>query len=522
MTSADSPLYNELNRAWKTTCRIVLGDEVGELKDFSGWLKEIVPEFGRMKSRVSGKDVIFAKKNYCADARFVSLDEIDFRQKFEPLGINQIKDIDSIAAAVAERWEYAGNKALGNSHFVEESDNVMDSQYVAESANVHRSSHVYSAYYVNEGSRYVFGGNWVAAGEFIIKGSGANPKRCFENHWSGNCSDAYFSFFNMDCSEIMFCFGQKNKRHCIGNLQLDKERYAGLKRKLIDEVREELERSKTFPSIYDMVPNEKPKTSIKATYLNAEGDIRPMKKAFSATFKAIFKKEPGDLTGYEGWLSRHLLKAPELTSPFGSKVYRSDAVDEFWRFPEKRIVSQEESTELAMLHMDEKQVTTFEGIKEGLSLIGHFIGTVSQQVTNVIECPFGYHSVNAYKVNDAEFSENCAIGGTLLYSKYVFGSNRLVGSAFCIDCYNSSTLNRCFELDACTKCADSQFCHNCEGTTESMFCFNVKGKRYAIGNCPLPHERYMKTRDALVGQMADEIIKNKGLKWDIFNIGCAK
>jgi hypothetical protein len=271
-----------------------------------------------------------------------------------------------------------------------------------------------------------------------------------------------------------------------------------------------------------MVPNEKPKTSIKATYLNAEGDIRPMKKAFSATFNAIFKKEPGDLSEYEEWLSRHLLKAPELTSPFGSKVYRSDAVDEFWRFPEKRIVSQEESIEMAKLHMDEKQVASLEGIMEGLSLIGHFIGTVSQQATNILDCPFGFHAVNAYKVNDAEFSENCAIGGTLLYSKYVFGSNRLVGSEFCIDCYNSSVLNRCFEVDASTKCADSHFCHNCEGITESMFCFNLKGKRHAIGNCQLPPEQCRKTKDALVEQMADEIIRNKGLKLDIYNVGCAK
>jgi hypothetical protein len=33
-------------------------------------------------------------------------------------------------------------------------------------------------------------------------------------------------------------------------------------------------------------------------------------------------------------------------------------------------------------------------------------------------------------------------------------------------------------------------------------------------------EQYKKIKDMLVGQMADEILKKKELKWDIFNIGC--
>jgi hypothetical protein len=53
-----------------------------------------------------------------------------------------------------------------------------------------------------------------------------------------------------------------------------------------------------------------------------------------------------------------------------------------------------------------------------------------------------------------------------------------------------------------------------------MFCFNVKGKRYAIGNAELPPDQYRKVKDMLVEQMADEIVRTKELKCDIFNIGC--
>ena len=53
-----------------------------------------------------------------------------------------------------------------------------------------------------------------------------------------------------------------------------------------------------------------------------------------------------------------------------------------------------------------------------------------------------------------------------------------------------------------------------------MFCWNVKGKRYAIGNTQLDPVKYKQVKDAVLNQMADELEKNKELKWDIFNIGC--
>jgi hypothetical protein len=75
-------------------------------------------------------------------------------------------------------------------------------------------------------------------------------------------------------------------------------------------------------------------------------------------------------------------------------------------------------------------------------------------------------------------------------------------------------------MDGCANCSDSYFCHSCEGLSDAMFCWNVKGKRHAIGNLELPSDQYRKIKDALVEQMADEIIKNKGLRYDIYNIRC--
>jgi len=107
-----------------------------------------------------------------------------------------------------------------------------------------------------------------------------------------------------------------------------------------------------------------------------------------------------------------------------------------------------------------------------------------------------------------------------LNSKYTFGCYRILDSEFCIKCYNSLYLSRCYEVDVSTKCSDSLFCHNCEGLTDAMFCFNVKGKRHAIGNAELAPSKYATIKGSLIEQIAGELERKKDFRLDVFNIGC--
>jgi hypothetical protein len=52
-----------------------------------------------------------------------------------------------------------------------------------------------------------------------------------------------------------------------------------------------------------------------------------------------------------------------------------------------------------------------------------------------------------------------------------------------------------------------------------MFCYNLKGKRYAIGNTALEPGRYAAIRTSLLGQLADEILAKKSCGLDIFDMG---
>lgn len=519
-------LYDHLNKAWKSTCRILLGEEMGELREYEGWLKEYLPEVGRRQSHISGKETVLAMDDYCKDANFVSLDEM--KEKSVSLNINEIKDIDSILESISENWEYCGYRVLGNSKFVESSDLVMDSQYVADSTNIQQSMNIFASTMIRMNSQYAFGSAGFGKGEFVIRSVNAfNIKRCFESHFFADCSDLYFCYNNFGCHDMMFSFGQKNKRHTIGNLPLQPENYLALKKKLLGEIADELKKNKHFPSLFEMVPDSKPDADIKLPMIQRNREENPsiIEKAFSSTLKVIFKKDINHrMDDCAEWLQRHTHKIKEVDSPFGAVTYAPDGAsftNAFSIFPKNRMVSYEEALELGKFHLNESDILSLEKIREKLGRIGYFTDeTYEGNTHNCIRMNVAYNSSNSYRQNDASDSEYCGLGSWALHSKYAFGCHRIIESQFCAKCYNSMHLNRCLELDTCTNCSDSLFSHNSEGLSDSMFCWNAKSKRHAIGNTELPPEQYGKIKDAIVEQLADEIIQTKGLKYDIFNVGC--
>ena len=522
--NADSPTYNELNKAWKSTCRIILGEEIGELKEYDAWLSEYLPNIGKGISHASGKDVTLAMDNYCKTANFISADEM--KEVSVPLNINEIKDIDSIVDAISGRWEYAGNRTLGKSSGVERSDFIVDSHYVSDSVDVTGSSHV-SISSNTQDSKCVFGCRGFFFGEFgIAFVKGTKMKRIIGSHLGFDCSDIYFSANTTACHDMMFSFNQINKRNCIGNLELPKDAYVMLKRKLLSEIIEELKRNRRFPNVVELVPVAKPdqSLSVELSSQKRSNDMAPIEKAFTSTSKVLLRKELTGIAQYERWLSRHVSVPKELKSPFGADVMFSALMAPMDSLIiGKGLVSIEEALELGKIHLEENEITSLGKLKERISRIGYITTEILAGTNaNVIKSPIIFNDVNVYKVDRALTSESSGIGYLVSNANHIFGSNKVSVSQFCMKCYYSTRLTRCFEVDTSTDCADSYFCHNSEGLNEAMFCFNTKGKRYAIGNNQIAPDQYRKMKDALLGQIADEIIRTKGLRHDIFNIGCAK
>jgi len=519
-------VYDSLNKAWKSTCRVVLGSELGELEEYTGWLREYMMESARETSHLSGKEVALAGADYCKTAKFVSMDEAR-EKKIGPLSINDIKDIDSIISAVSEQWEYCGNKALGNSAFVESSDAIADSTYVSDSTTIQESSYVHASSIITTNSRQIFGSLRSDNGEFAIRCVRCSDfRRCFETRLSISCSDLYFCATCMNSHDLLFSFNQRNQSYRIGNLQLPKEKYCTLKKKILEEVNEELIENKRFPSIFELVPNEKsalPKMPSTPAGKREQG-METVERAFRSTCRIIFNKEPGKLVQYERWLSKHAGSLRKFTSPFGHETYSlpGKCYPIYSLVPDKRMVSDEETLLLGDLSLKEEEITSLERILKNLSKIGYFTDEMFEGTCrNAIETLGAVNSSNLFRTS-AYKSEYAAFNPYLVTSKYVFGGGRLSNSQFCINCYDSDHLNRCFELDFCSNCSDAYFSHNCEGLSNAMFCFNTKNKRHAVGNAALEPAKYRRVKGALLEQIAAEIEEKKELELDIFNVGCSR
>lgn len=519
----EAVLEKTLEKAWNSSCRVIFGRELtGGLSAYRKWLCRDIPKPAKRKSHESDQELDLAVDAYPKSARFVSEAELKHNRDYS-LSINDIKDIDSIARALAEKCEYTGSRFLGNSAYVEGSDIVMDSQYVNNSTNVEESTYVDSSFMIRKGSKYVFGSGYLAKSELVVRVIGTfNSKRCFECYFVPDSADAYFSHACFGSQNIMFCFGQRNVSHRIGNLQLAKDAYMKLKAKLLSEVCGELERKKEYPLLRELVPDVSPAPvpKIEMPAARKEGSMAPMEKGFASTCSVLFRKNIGGLEKFEKWLSENTVQIASATSAFGTKNFYPLGHSSISIFPIKRRVSYEESIACGSLHLEEKEAATLEGIISGLGKIGYFTSEMYYgENSNYIDSPLVYHGSNVYKLYDITYGENAAVSFLALNSKYVYGCRRILESQFSMKCYNSLYLNRCFEMDSCNKCSDSYFCHNSEALTDSMFCFNMKGRRHNIGNTQLSKEEYAGIKDSLVQQMADELAKTGGLKRNIYNIG---
>ena len=134
---SDSLIYKELNERWNSTTKLLFGGEVGELSVYQKWLCDMRAEpLSYHKSSISGQPVAYSTSAYDSRSKWMSFDEVDLSKKFEPVQLDDLKDIDSLMQAVGERAYYTGNVVLGNSAHVESSSNVSDSFYVYDSTRI--------------------------------------------------------------------------------------------------------------------------------------------------------------------------------------------------------------------------------------------------------------------------------------------------------------------------------------------------------------------------------------------------
>ena len=530
MGSAGSEAYSELNRQWKATCRAVLGGEIGELSEYGRWLSGLNDPLCVRASSVSGKRVVMTSENYCKGAKVIDLAEADFMGKFEPLSINEIKDIDSILAAVAERAAYCGSIVIGNSKFVEGSSEVSDSFYVYNSVRISGCKNVAHSQWMRL-SENIFGTNEGGESGFCIRsGIVYRNSRCFELWIGGNTSDSYYSYGLEDCHDCMFSFNLIGKSNAVGNLVLPKDKYAALKRKLLAELRGELVRNRKLPSLIGIVKQgavdySGAKSAVAGLVSTSrDSDKTRLEEAFTNASTVVLGIPLKGIDNYAQWLSRSTIVTRDAKGVLSGAMLQVSDYPIMKELPIDRLVTQEEANALGeRLAAPEKlalsaSLPSAAKIMEGIAYFPpeRRLGTYR----DLVACQWGSQSTDCYRTVVASHDKCCGYNAWPRNSGHIFGSGLVFHSEFCFKCFDSVELKRCFEVDSGRGCSDTWLSHNVEGMQNSIFCFNTKSKRYAVGNAEVGRERFLQVKGIVQEYVKQELAKRKGVPLSIFNLAC--
>ena len=247
---------NELDSAWKSTCRLLLGQEIGDLEGYEENLQYLIPPIVNRTSALSGREVAVDEGFITPAQRIISSDEAEaYHKEMEkkPFDINSIKDIDSLLEAARERAYYAGNIYLGNTKNAAGSNHVFESYEVCASQQVFQSKYVAHSY-IARYAENIYGCLDNVKSRFSINSYEVfESSRLVETYRTYSSSDCYYTCNLEDCQDCLFCFNLRKKNRHIGNIGLERGRFMELKTKLVQEMRQRFEKDRELPSIIDIV-----------------------------------------------------------------------------------------------------------------------------------------------------------------------------------------------------------------------------------------------------------------------------
>ena len=523
----DTELYSRLNGKWQSTCRLFFGREIGELARYKGWLCESLEPFEKRKSARSGKEVV-AVGPYPQGAPFISFDEVDYSRKFEPLSLNEMKDIDSIQSALGQRAVFCGNAILGNSSHAEESTGMEDCHYVLGCHTFHTSQDL--AYCtIGREVKSSFGSSVIGESIHNIRGHNTwRTARCLCCQRVYESSDIAYSYYLDGCTECMFCFGLMGKRRMVGNAQLSESEYARVKKKLLSDIADELEAKGRAPSILELLPKQAPRLPKLARKSPAPAfDESKVQTAFDEACNVVLGRKLGSVRDFKGYLTKYTRNISSVKSAAsGEAVYLGGYAIDHDLAAKGRVVKLWELHGICQTRQVPESLSagriSLSGIGELISPVAVFSTEEFVLTTNAAECSTVHFGNNVLCCSRAYHAKDCAYSCWPRDCDHMFGIDATRNSSFCIHCYNSYKLSRCFEADTSQNCTGCYFIHNCENVHDSMFCFNVKNLRYAIGNSEVGKEEFARVKKLVLSEILSSLGKKHDCPIGIYGIARAK
>ncbi|GEM_PF-545285 len=249
----DSPVPERLEKAFSSTCKIVLGKQRNGMGKFSGWLeankglgvKKVKGAFGSPTYKMTNLPIV----------RDIPSERLVTQKEGVKCGEKKIEIDGPETPSFSEIAKRASKIAYFTLEFVDgpnvhcyDTPSVFTGSYIYKCWDTTRSK---NSAYVDAAieSEYVFGGNMrILRSEFCLRCSDvSNSKKCFEVASSHSTRDSYFCFNVESCSDCILCFNEKGLSYAVGNTKVGKEQYSRIKGMLLDYLNKELDKNSGVP-----------------------------------------------------------------------------------------------------------------------------------------------------------------------------------------------------------------------------------------------------------------------------------
>jgi len=278
--------------------------------------------------------------------------------------------------------------------------------------------------------------------------------------------------------------------------------------------------SKIRPGGWWFDGNECPRINFNVDISGEENNKTPIEDAFSQTTRILFGDKLEQIDDYAEWLaSGSKIRLDKERSCWSSTQVLVSDYASFLNYPRNKLLTQEEADAFGEVATAATDNLTLANAPEKLSAIAYFSPFwLAGKLKNNINSPLNVDSVDCYGGVLYLRSKLCAFCFSPRSCDYSFGSREGRHLSFTINCHFSTRLTRCFEMDSSNDCSDCYFCHNCENVQESMFCFNTRNKRYAVGNVEIGKDKYLEMKKALQKWLLEKLKNDKKIEANVFKL----
>ncbi len=116
---------------------------------------------------------------------------------------------------------------------------------------------------------------------------------------------------------------------------------------------------------------------------------------------------------------------------------------------------------------------------------------------NVSESDNVNFSENVFRSQDVQRSKNVMLSDGVYRSEYMLACQRTADSTFCIRVDDGINCTNSFNVSASANVTNCFFMHDAGDIQDSMFCTNIKGKRFCIANMQFEEAEYTQIRDVV-------------------------